>query len=135
MDNAFNNNTLMRCLALKFEYVQVVFDPVAARMRCMPHTAHLAAIKVRIEVITAFTQNSFVLKLLEAIGAISKSAHKKSEGKSASYQDAVTAALAREHDDDGEEDDDDDEDEDMDDGQGGERKLKSVKKVRSPIYF
>ncbi|KAJ7111034.1 hypothetical protein C8R44DRAFT_532496, partial [Mycena epipterygia] len=82
MDNTFNNNTLMRCLALKFEYVQIVFDPVAARIRCMPHTAHLAAIK-----------------LLEAIGAISKSAHKKSEGKSASYQDAVTAALAREHDD------------------------------------
>ncbi|KAJ7102799.1 hypothetical protein C8R44DRAFT_746776 [Mycena epipterygia] len=113
----------------------------------MPHTAHLAAIKVCIEVITAFTQNSFVLKLLEAIGAISKSAHKKSEGKSASYQDAVTAALAREHDDDGEEDDDDgeeddddgeeddddDEDEDMDGMQGGERKLKSVKKLRSII--
>jgi hypothetical protein len=38
--------------------------------------------------------------LLEAIGAITKSTRKKAEGKSSSYQDAVTAPLAREDDDD-----------------------------------
>ncbi|KAJ7938837.1 hypothetical protein B0H13DRAFT_1851417 [Mycena leptocephala] len=100
--------------------MRIPFDPVTARIRCMPHTAHLAAIK-----------------LLEAIGAISKSARKKAEGKGASYQDSVTASLAREDDDGGEEDygKDGDDEMDGDGGQGGQgqRKLKSVKKLRSII--
>ncbi|KAJ7507999.1 hypothetical protein B0H11DRAFT_2217997 [Mycena galericulata] len=69
---------------------------------------------------------------MHPILAISESARKKSEGKSASYQDSVTASLAREDDDDGEEDEDEDEDQEGDSGQGG-RKLQSIKKLRSII--
>jgi hypothetical protein len=75
-----------------------------------------------------------MFKLLEAIGVISKAARKKAEGKSASYQDSVTASLAREDDDDWEDDDeeveDDEETADSDTAQGSE-KLKSVSKVRN----
>jgi hypothetical protein len=46
MDNASNNDTLMDNLAIKFAAVDITFDPIAAQIRCMPHTAHLAAIKV-----------------------------------------------------------------------------------------
>ncbi|KAJ6528419.1 hypothetical protein B0H19DRAFT_885043, partial [Mycena capillaripes] len=82
MDNASNNDTLMENIAIKCAAAEISFDATDARIRCMPHTAHLAAIK-----------------LLEAIGAISKSTRKKAEGKLAAYQDAVTAPIAREHDD------------------------------------
>ncbi|KAF8144261.1 hypothetical protein K438DRAFT_1563768, partial [Mycena galopus ATCC 62051] len=46
MDNAPNNDTLLEHLALKFELAGIAFDATAARIRCMPHTAHLSAIKV-----------------------------------------------------------------------------------------
>jgi hypothetical protein len=76
-------------------------------------------------------------KLLEAIGVISKATQKKAEGKSASYQDSVTASLAREDDDDWEDDDeeveDDEETANLDTAQGSE-KLKSVSKVRNFKY-
>jgi hypothetical protein len=48
MDNAPNNDTMIDHLALKFELAGIAFDATAARIRCMPHTAHLSAIKVPI---------------------------------------------------------------------------------------
>lgn len=46
MDNAPNNDTLVEHLALKCAVAGIRFDATAARIRCMPHTGHLAAIKV-----------------------------------------------------------------------------------------
>jgi hypothetical protein len=46
MDNASNNNTLMISLEKRFEERGIPFSAQDARMRCMPHTVHLAAIKV-----------------------------------------------------------------------------------------
>ncbi|KAJ7440853.1 hypothetical protein FB451DRAFT_951830, partial [Mycena latifolia] len=76
MDNASNNDTLMESFVIKCAAADIPFDATEARIRCMPHTAVLATIK-----------------LLEAIGAISKSTRKKAESKLTAYQDAVTAPL------------------------------------------
>ena len=46
MDNASNNNTLMTSLEQRCQERGVQFSARDARMRCMPHTVHLAAIKV-----------------------------------------------------------------------------------------
>ncbi|KAK7007663.1 ribonuclease H-like domain-containing protein [Favolaschia claudopus] len=120
MDNASNCDTLADCLAVKLDNIGVSFDPIAGRIRCMPHTAHLSAVK-----------------LLEAIGVISKSSRKKAEGKTALYQDSVTASLAREDDEDWEEDDEDEEEgneeEDAEGSSGKAGKLKSVTKLRKII--
>ncbi|KIL55008.1 hypothetical protein M378DRAFT_201131 [Amanita muscaria Koide BX008] len=82
MDNASNNDTLLDSIEARCEAVGIKFSAKQARLRCMPHTCHLAA-----------------LKLLESIGAISKSDSRKAAGRSGNYQDAVTAPVSREHDD------------------------------------
>jgi hypothetical protein len=46
MDNASNNNTLITSLEQWCEEWGVPFSPQDAQMHCMPHTVHLAAIKV-----------------------------------------------------------------------------------------
>jgi hypothetical protein len=46
MDNASNNNTLMMSLERRCQERSIQFSAQDARMRCMPHTIHLAAIKV-----------------------------------------------------------------------------------------
>ena len=46
MDNASNNNTLMSSLKWRCKEQGVLFSAQDARMCCMPHTVHLAAIKV-----------------------------------------------------------------------------------------
>jgi hypothetical protein len=46
MDNASNNNTLMMSLERRCQQRGIDFSAQDARMRCMPHTIHLAAIKV-----------------------------------------------------------------------------------------
>ena len=46
MDNASNNNTLMESLQCRCEERGIPFSAQDACMRCMPHTIHLAAIKV-----------------------------------------------------------------------------------------
>ncbi|KAJ7640480.1 hypothetical protein DFH06DRAFT_1000691, partial [Mycena polygramma] len=115
MDNASNNDTMTQHFQQKCEEEGIEFDAEEARIRCMPHTAHLAA-----------------LKLLEAIGVINKADKKKAEGRAAAYQDAVSAPLAREYDDDAEFDDE--EGEDAEDGPGrGVQKLKAVTKLRQII--
>jgi hypothetical protein len=47
MDNASNNNTLMSSLESRCQQRGIYFSAQDARMRCMPHTIHLAAIKVQ----------------------------------------------------------------------------------------
>jgi hypothetical protein len=46
MDNASNNDTLMAGLEARCLADGMSFSAVDARMRCMPHTIHLSALKV-----------------------------------------------------------------------------------------
>ena len=46
MDNATNNDTMMQCIETHCREIGIIFHPDQARMRCMPHTIHLATIKV-----------------------------------------------------------------------------------------
>ena len=46
MDNASNNDMLMEALEIKCHEAGMEFSASDSRMRCMPHTIHLAAIKV-----------------------------------------------------------------------------------------
>lgn len=46
MDNATNNDTMMQSLERKHRAANIKFDGQKARVRCMPHTIHLAAEKV-----------------------------------------------------------------------------------------
>jgi hypothetical protein len=46
MDNASNNDTLMEALERKCHEAEIEFSASDSQMRCMPHTIHLAAIKV-----------------------------------------------------------------------------------------
>ena len=46
MDNASNNDTLMDALEIRCLGNGIEFSALEACMRCMPHTIHLAAIKV-----------------------------------------------------------------------------------------
>ncbi|KAJ6631287.1 hypothetical protein B0H10DRAFT_1696967, partial [Mycena sp. CBHHK59/15] len=91
MDNATNNDTMVEAFARKCKKKGLVKD---GRMRCMPHTIHLSA-----------------LKLLEAIGALTKEEKRvaKSKSPASAYQDSATESLARAVDEDagGTEDSDD----------------------------
>ena len=46
MDNASNNDTLMDALEFRCLGAGIEFSASEARMRCIPHIIHLAAIKV-----------------------------------------------------------------------------------------
>ncbi|KAF8999495.1 hypothetical protein BDQ17DRAFT_1187998, partial [Cyathus striatus] len=46
MDNAYNNDTLMSSLEEHCHDAGIEFDAKFSRLRCMPHTIHLATIKV-----------------------------------------------------------------------------------------
>jgi hypothetical protein len=46
MDNASNNDTLMAVLEARCHAEGMTFSALDSRMRCMPHTIHLAALKV-----------------------------------------------------------------------------------------
>jgi hypothetical protein len=46
MDNASNNDTMVQHFKEKCEERDIDFDADEARIRCMPHTVHLAALKV-----------------------------------------------------------------------------------------
>ncbi|KAF5366386.1 hypothetical protein D9758_009749 [Tetrapyrgos nigripes] len=76
MDNATNNDTLVENFGQMCTENGILFSEKDARLRCLPHTIHLAA-----------------LKLLEAIGAVST--HSGQE----SYQDSAIAPVGREFDD------------------------------------
>lgn len=46
-DNASNMDTFVDAIVVRAENIHVDMDAVWARLRCMPHTIHLAALKVR----------------------------------------------------------------------------------------
>ena len=48
MDNATNNDTMMEAIESRRHEAGIKFSAQRSRMRCMPHTIHLAAIKVRL---------------------------------------------------------------------------------------
>ncbi|KAF8145485.1 hypothetical protein K438DRAFT_1517231, partial [Mycena galopus ATCC 62051] len=73
MDNATNNDTLVAAIQRKCIANGIKFSASDSRLRCMPHTVHLA-----------------VLQLLEAVGAVEKSEKKKKTD--VSYQENVTAS-------------------------------------------
>ncbi|KAF8152314.1 hypothetical protein B0H34DRAFT_663907, partial [Crassisporium funariophilum] len=79
---ASNNDTMVAGIVRTAAKVGIVLNADWMRLRCMPHTIHLAAIK-----------------LLEAIGAISKSDLQKARSRSSSYQEIVTAPIGRNDDD------------------------------------
>ncbi|KAJ7659747.1 hypothetical protein DFH06DRAFT_989446, partial [Mycena polygramma] len=77
MDNATNNDTMTDAIERKCLAAGIPFEAKRSRMRCMPHTVHLAA-----------------LKLLEAVGALTKDEATKAQSSSrrAAYQEIVTQA-------------------------------------------
>ncbi|KAG2029125.1 hypothetical protein BDR03DRAFT_814726, partial [Suillus americanus] len=79
-DNASNNDTMCEALQALCAREAITFNARWGRLRCLPHTTHLAA-----------------LSLLEGIGAIK--ANKTTTNHDA-YQNCVTAPLSREHDND-----------------------------------
>lgn len=71
-------------------------------MRCMPHTIHLAAIKVpfssaRYHIYNIFSKG-FYYKLLEGIGAMSANEGKKASAQGSNYQENMTAPPLNEDD-------------------------------------
>ncbi|KAI5886567.1 uncharacterized protein SCHCODRAFT_02479852, partial [Schizophyllum commune H4-8] len=92
MDNATNNDTLVEEIERLCMLDGIRFSATQARLRCMPHTIHLSAIK-------AGTASSYklrrliILQLLEAIGAITRSEADKASSRTVNYQDSVTSPL------------------------------------------
>ncbi|KAK6981508.1 Transposase-like protein, partial [Favolaschia claudopus] len=74
MDNASNNDTLVAAFERRCTEAGIRFSATDSRLRCMPHTIHLA-----------------VLQLLEAIGAVEKDSRTK-KSKATPYQDIVSAS-------------------------------------------
>ncbi|KAK6984038.1 ribonuclease H-like domain-containing protein [Favolaschia claudopus] len=74
MDNASNNDTLAAAFERRCNEAGIRFSASDSRLRCMPHTIHLA-----------------VLQLLEAIGAVEKDSRAK-KSKATPYQDVVSAS-------------------------------------------
>ncbi|KAF9022525.1 hypothetical protein BDZ89DRAFT_888537, partial [Hymenopellis radicata] len=81
MDNATNNDTMLDEIEDLCTNAGIDFSAKRSRLRCMPHTVHLAA-----------------LKLLEAIGAINKSESKKAAGRNSGYQESATLPVDRDQD-------------------------------------
>ncbi|KAJ3517257.1 hypothetical protein NLJ89_g623 [Agrocybe chaxingu] len=82
MDNATNNDTLVEFFAERCRQEGIDFDEKNACMRCLPHTIHLAA-----------------LKLLESVGALTKEEAARANSRSSPYQDAATEDISSSQDD------------------------------------
>ncbi|KAJ6607259.1 hypothetical protein B0H10DRAFT_1818540 [Mycena sp. CBHHK59/15] len=54
MDNATNNDTMIEVFEQKCHAQSINFGAIDSRICCMPHTAHLVAIKVSVSYITGF---------------------------------------------------------------------------------
>lgn len=57
MDNASNNDTLMEALETRCHNAGIEFSASAAHIQCIPHTIHLAAIKVYFSLFSPFILN------------------------------------------------------------------------------
>ncbi|KAJ7712734.1 hypothetical protein B0H16DRAFT_554510 [Mycena metata] len=78
MDNATNNDTMVAAFADRSREAGYPFSAINGRMRCMPHTIHLSALK--------------------AIGALTKEESKKSQSRQGGYQEATTESLSAQRD-------------------------------------
>ncbi|KAH9047030.1 hypothetical protein EDB83DRAFT_2178863, partial [Lactarius deliciosus] len=83
LDNASNNDTMLESVQQRAREEGIRIKASWVRLRCIPHTIHLAAVK-----------------LLEAIGAITKEDTKKAVSRGGNYQDSATSPLDCMHDDD-----------------------------------
>ena len=59
LDNASNNDTMVEGIQSRAAKEGIHFDALWARLRCMPHTIHLAALKV-CEIINSATYTAFI---------------------------------------------------------------------------
>jgi hypothetical protein len=98
-DNASNMDTFISGLKSRAEAIKVAFNTLWARLRCMPHTIHLAALKVRLRMsLSSLTQVAASIQLLEAMGIVSKKRGKKDRLPGVNYQDSVNTLLTEEAD-------------------------------------
>ncbi|KAG6892875.1 hypothetical protein C0992_012116 [Termitomyces sp. T32_za158] len=81
MDNATNNDTLVKGIVNRAAVVGISLNASWIRLRCLPHTIHLAAIK-----------------LLEGLGVISDLEAKKARSRSGNYQESATIVVGSEAD-------------------------------------
>jgi hypothetical protein len=100
MDNASNNDTMMEAIEDRCRNAGIEFSAKQARMRCMPHTIHLAAIKVSLFLCyhSSFYFSLIGIQLLEGIGLISKENGTRARSAGFNYQDEVNIGLDREED-------------------------------------
>ncbi len=98
-DNASNMSTFVDGVESRAKAIGVAFNAHWARLRCMPHTIHLAALKVRFECL--FLRHALVdalRQLLEGIGVVSKKRGQKERSPGVNYQDSVNTSLTEEAD-------------------------------------
>ena len=96
LDNESNNNTFVDGIECHAKKAGVPFNASWARLHYMPHTIHLAALKVYFLTTSLSIGLLFpCLKLLEGIGAVSSAEGKKAASRAGNYQDAATASLDR----------------------------------------
>lgn len=135
MDNTFSNDTFIKAYERKCHEWGIELSAVDTRIRCMPHTAHLAALKVVFSLCKLPSADQFIVQLLEAIGVISKTDRKKASGRSdKSYQETVSTPLSRDNDDDTTLN----EDEEKECNSGDEQavpELKAIQKIQSEPFW
>jgi|ERR1700678_1101013 hypothetical protein len=134
LDNASNNDTFVDGIKSRCDKEGIPFNATWARLRCMPHTIHLAAIKVCAKIFF-MCQILRGQQLLEAIGAVSLTESKKAMARSGNYQECVTAPLSEAANDFAVLQHEDDEDADIDDFGNFDRVLVSVDKVNKLKLF
>lgn len=93
LDNASNNDTFVDGIKSRCNKAGVPFNAKWARLRCMPHTIHLAAIKVCVQIFLG-DHELISSQLLEAIGAVTQSESKKAMSRGGNYQECVTTPLS-----------------------------------------
>lgn len=102
LDNASNNDTLVDEIVKRAKEQGIFMNATWARLRCMPHTVHLAALKVSSRLcyyVMMLVTCRYATQLLEGIGAISEAEGKKATSRGGNYQDSATTPLSRQFDD------------------------------------
>jgi hypothetical protein len=93
MDNATNNNMLTLGIQQCSKEAGVHFSAMDSWMHCMPHTIHLAVIKVCVHTLAMNVSELKGFQLLEGIGAISNVDSKKATSRSGNYQDSAITLV------------------------------------------
>ena len=92
MDNASNNNTLINEIVTHVREQNITMNNEWVCFCCMPHTVHLAVLKVNI---WFFHCCNIIIQLFEGIKAITAAEYKKATLQSGNYQESVTAPLSQ----------------------------------------